>query len=336
MAVSDPHSSTPPEVPADSDRAAPAADPADAGWQTVTPEPSLLGESPFWHPHERLLYWVDIARRQLVRADPSTHQRETWNVPSEPGCIAPVECGGLAIALRDGLYRARTWGGALEPLVRFPQHGSTIRFNDGKCDTAGRFWAGTVYEPRDQRRAVLWCIDMRSGKPEVTLKAQNATTANGVAWSADDRTAWWSDTPAHVIHAWDYEAGPAVLRRHRVFHRFDPKPAGWTPGLPDNGGYRGRPDGASVDSAGIYHCAMFEGGRLQRFAADGTPAGEIALPVACPTMPCFGGEDLRTLFVTTSREKRPAEELTRTPLAGCTLARRVEVPGLPVNFFRIG
>jgi sugar lactone lactonase YvrE len=305
-------------------------------WTPFTDHASLLGESPFWHPTERALYWVDIPGRSILRAAASAPVVQSWAMPSEPGCIAPVRGGGLVVALRDGIYRARSWGAALEPLVRFQHDVRTTRFNDGKCDALGRLWAGTIYEPRDQRRAELYCIDMRSGKPQVTLMAHNATTANGVAWSPDQRSAWWADTPRHLIHTWDYEAGeagPPVLRRHRVFHQFAPKPAGWQPG---DGGYQGRPDGAAVDVQGHYLSAMFEGGQLLRLAPDGGVAQALPLPVACPTMPCFGGDDLCTLYVTTARQGRPADELARTPLAGRVLSKRVEVPGLPVNFFDPG
>ena len=100
-------------------------------------------------------------------------------------------------------------------------------------------------------------------------------------------------------------------------------------------GYGGRPDGAAVDAEGGYWVAMFEGARLLRFAADGALTREVPLPVRCPTMPCFGGHDLKTLYITTAREKRPADELAREPLAGCVLQLRVAVPGLPANFASI-
>jgi sugar lactone lactonase YvrE len=238
------------------------------------------------------------------------------------------------LALRDGIYRARSWGGALEAVVRF-QHGATTRFNDGKADPAGRFWAGTYYEPKDARKADLYAVDCRpdngnGGKAIVQLKAHNATAANGLAWSPDRRTLYWSDTAQHMIHAWDWEPGANVMRRHRVFHQFPAKPAGWQPGDP---GYGGRPDGAAVDAEGHYWVAMFEGGRLLRLAPTGEVVAELPLPARCPTMPCFGGPDGRTLYVTTARHGRPADELEALPHSGCVLATRVKVPGLPTNFF---
>lgn len=304
-------------------------------WQTLVDQRDALGESPFWHPEEQMLYWVDIPARQIRRAQPGMGRAESWAMPMEPGCIAPALSGGLVIALRDGIYRARSWGGALTLIARFNHDVKTTRFNDGKADPLGRLWAGTMYEPRDARKAELYCIDCRpdngqGGKPRVELKAHNAVIANGLAWSPDAHTLYWADTTNHLIHSWDWDGDTNVMRRHRVFQQFPGKPAGWQPGQP---GYGGRPDGAAVDAEGNYWCAMFEGQRLLKFSPAGQLLDEMQLPVRCPTMPCFGGEDLRTLYVTSASHNRSAQELEQLPLSGCVIATRVDVPGLPVNFF---
>jgi sugar lactone lactonase YvrE len=303
-------------------------------WEVAVADPDLLGESPFWHPREQRLYWVDIPGRRVRRWDPVTGAGEAWDLPQEAGCIAPAASGGLVLGMRDGIYRARTWRGMLQPIARFP-HADTTRFNDGKADPLGRFWAGTIYEPRDARKADLYSLDCRpgngnGGQPIVQLKAGNATNANGLAWSPDNHTLYWTDTAQHTIFAWDWEADANVMRNHRVFHRFDPKPAGWQPGQP---GYGGRPDGAAMDVEGHYWAALFEGQRLVRLSPAGGIVAEFPLPVRCPTMPCFGGPDGRTLYLTTARHQRPAEELQAFPASGCVLTARAEVAGLPANFF---
>lgn len=302
-------------------------------WRAAVADADALGESPFWHPAEGRLYWADIDGLRVRRMRPG-EAAESWALPQQPGCIAPAAGGGLVLGLRDGIYRARTWGGALEPIARF-NHAKTSRFNDGKADPLGRFWAGTIYEPRDARKAELYSVDCRPGNgeggaPIVQLKALNATTANGLAWAPDAATLYWTDTPRHLIHAWDWDARANVLRRHRVFHQFAPKPAGWRPGQP---GYGGRPDGAAVDADGNYWCAMYEGGRIVQLSPEGVLLREIAVPARCPTMPCFGGADGRTLFLTTARHGRPADELAALPLSGHVLALDLGVAGLPVNFF---
>ncbi len=304
-------------------------------WQVAVPQPDRLGESPFWHPIEQVLYWVDIPAMQLRRCDTVGGAVESWAMTSEPGCIAPAASGGLVVALRDGIYRAPAWGGALRRIARFNHDPSTTRFNDGKADPLGRMWAGTMYEPRDARKAELYSIDCRpgnaaGGQPLIELKAQNAVIANGLAWSPDQKAVYWADTPNHVIHAWDWNAATNEMRHHRVFKQFPGKPAGWQPGDP---GYGGRPDGASVDAQGNYWCAMYEGGRVLQLSPAGELLQDIAVPAMCPTMPCFGGEDGKTLYLTSARDKRPAAELERFPDSGCVFSTRVRLAGLGVNFF---
>ncbi|WBX99957.1 SMP-30/gluconolactonase/LRE family protein [Ramlibacter tataouinensis] len=303
-------------------------------WQSVAPQRDQLGESPFWHPGEQRLYWIDIPGRAMRRTQPGSGRVESWPMPQEPGCLAPALSGGWVMALRDGVYRAREWGGVLSLLQRFDHDPATTRFNDGKADPLGRFWAGTVFEPKTAPAGELFSLDGRpdngaGGAPVVERKAGGLVTANGLAWSPAGDTVYWADTQEHRIRAWDWDARRNVMSRERVFHQFDPKPAGWQPGQP---GYGGRPDGAAVDAEGGYWCAMFEGGRIVRLSPAGDLVGEIATPMLCPTMPCFGGADLRILFVT-SAGNRSAAEMAARPLSGHVVCTRVETPGLPVNFF---
>ena len=304
-------------------------------WQAVTTQPCELGESPFWHPQEQMLYWVDIPGKKILRTRGSAGTVESWLMEAphalEPGCIAPARQGGLVIALRDGIYRARAWGGELQLLVPFAHDTTTTRFNDGKCDPSGRFWAGTMYEPRDAHKAALFSVDCRhGGLPRVELKADDAIIANGLAWSADRKTVYWSDTANHIIRAWDWDETSNVMSAPRVFHQFPAKPPGWHYGM---AGYGGRPDGAAVDVQGNYFVAMYEGRRLLKLSPAGDILADIPTPAQCPTMPCFGDDDLKTLYLTTARHKRSAAELADMPLSGCVFSMRVEVPGLPVNFF---
>ncbi|MCY7317761.1 MAG: SMP-30/gluconolactonase/LRE family protein [Ramlibacter sp.] len=305
-------------------------------WQVAVTQPDRLGESPFWHPLERMLYWVDIPAMQLRRCDVMAQGAvESWAMPSEPGCIAPAESGGLVIALRDGIYRTRSWRGELVRVAGFEFDPRTTRFNDGKADPLGRMWAGTMYEPKDAPNAKLYSVDCRpdngnGGQPVIEQKAQGATTANGLAWSPDGKTVYWSDTPSHAIRAWDWDADSNAMRNERVFKQFPPKPDGWQPG---DSGYGGRPDGASVDSQGNYWCAMYEGGRVLQISPVGEVLQDIPVPAMCPTMPCFGGPDRKTLFVTTAQDKRLKKELEKFPDSGCMFSMTVEVAGLPVNFF---
>jgi sugar lactone lactonase YvrE len=294
-------------------------------------EPCLLGESPFWHPDEQCLYWVDIPGRQICRLDPSTATERRWAVPSDPGCIAPSRRGGVLVAHRTGIDRFDPVAGQwLERLADAPYDTSVQRFNDGRCDPAGRFWVGTLHEPRDQAAAGLYCLDVdagRSSSATLSLRAGEVTTANGLAWSDDGRTMYWADSKAHRIDCFDFDMASAGLSGRRVWKSFPTSEAA----IP-NQRYGGRPDGAAVDAEGCYWTAMYEGGRLLRLSPRGEILLDIELPLLCPTMPAFGGVDLRTLYLTTARNRRPAEELALTPWAGRVLAMSVEVPGLPVTF----
>ena len=298
---------------------------------------ALLGESPFWHPAEQALYWCDIPGKALNRftpgmtpsitpgSSPGRGEHRRWAFEVEPGSCAPLQGGGLLLAMRDGLFRFDPVTGDRVLLVAAPYDATRQRFNDGKADAQGRFWVGTIDEPREPN-AALYRFD--GGMLE--RMAQGITVSNGLGWSLDGATLYWSDTKAHVIHAFDFDTDAGSVSQQRVWAQFAPRAPGQA--LDD---YAGRPDGAAVDSEGAYWCAMFEGSQLLRLAPDGRVLQALALPLRCPTMCCFGGPDLRTLYITSSRENRSADELAAHPLSGHVLQLRVPVPGLPVNFAQL-
>ena len=295
---------------------------AAAAIQAIAAPPSKLGESPFWHPDEAALYWVDIKGHALHRFDPATQAHREWGLKSEPGCMAPLPGGRLLMARRDGLWRFDTATAKSTLVAKPPFDPKRQRFNDGRADPQGRLWAGTIDDERHPH-AALYCWD---GDALKRIRS-NITNANGLAFSPDGRTMYHSDTPLHRIDAFDFDPVEGSLSGQRVFASFAPKAR-----EQDLARYGGRPDGAAVDAGGNYWVAMFEGQRLLQLAPGGHELQSLALPVRCPTMPCFGGTDLRTLYLTTAREGRPEAELAEQPLAGCVLTLRVEVPGLPVNF----
>ncbi len=304
-----------------------------SGITALPTPPALLGESPFWHPQEQQLYWCDIPGRALHRYRPakSRHppQHRQWALDSEPGCCAPLLGGGLLLALRSGLWHFDTDSGDKQRLAEPPYDPAQERFNDGRADPQGRFWVGTIYEPRTPPLAALYRYARAPGAPAAELQRMvgDITVSNGLGFSPDGRTLYRSDTTSHRIYALDFDGSEGSLSRQRVLAEFPLK----QPGQP-LAGYGGRPDGAAVDVEGAYWVAMFEGQRLLRLSPEGAVLQELPLPVRCPTMPCFGDADLRTLYITTARHHRPAEELAAQPLAGQVLCLRVPVPGLPVNF----
>ena len=293
---------------------------------TALPVPaSLLGESPLWHPDEQVLYWVDIPGQKLNRWQPAGAKHSQWPLDAEPGCCAALLGGGLLLAMRDGLWRFDVRTGRRSQLAEPPYDPASQRFNDGKADAQGRFWVGTIDDQRRPRAALY-----RLAGGQLTQRADGITVSNGLAFSPDGRTLLWADTKAHLVYAFDLDPVEGSLSRQRVFAQFP---------LRDEGRplarYGGRPDGAAMDAEGACWVAMFEGQRLLRLAPDGSLLAELPLPVRCPTMPCFGGPDLTTLYITTAREKRPADELAAQPLAGCVLQLQVDVPGLPANLVHL-
>lgn len=294
----------------------------------ITPlpvEPSLLGECPAWWPEQGALYWTDIPGCRLHRWVPARAVHDQWAFDCEVGSFAFLPGGQLLLAMRDGIARFDPATGRRHLLAGAPYDTKSQRFNDGKADPQGRFWVGSLCEPREPALAALY----RWGGGALARVAGEISVSNGLGFSPDGRTMYWADTHAHRIDAFDFDGSDGSLSRRRVFASFPKK----VPGQ-DLAGYGGRPDGAAVDSEGAYWVAMFEGQRLLRLAPDGRLLHEVPLPVRCPTMPCFGGPDLRTLYVTTAREKRPEAELAAQPWAGCVLQMRVDVPGLPVHFAR--
>lgn len=284
-------------------------------FQVLFDTPMLLGECPLWHPEEAALYWIDIAGLAVHRFTPDSGAHSSWPVPSEPGCIARCAGGGLIVAMRSGLALLDTVNGLLSWLADAPYDSSRIRFNDGRCDAQGRLWLGTLYDPRDQALGSLFCVE----RGQIRNVGNPVTVSNGIAFSVDNKTLYHADTSAHRIMAYDFDAENGLLGKGHLFRQFSPDKS--------ESNYGGRPDGAAVDSENVYWCAMYEGARLLRIAASGEVLQEIPLPVRCPTMVAFGGQDLRTLYITTVRKNRSALELAQHPLSGYLLSMRVDVAG---------
>jgi sugar lactone lactonase YvrE len=275
----------------------------------------LLGETPLWHGEQQTLYWVDIPGKAVHSLHPASGTHRTWPVASEPGAIALCE-KGILLALRTGLAMLDVENGTVTALSDAPYDTAKLRYNDGRTDAAGRFWVGSIYEPRERPGATLYSIT--HGK--LIDHEQPATVSNGLAFSPDNRTLYRSDTTSHTVFAYDFDLEHGKLGTRRVLREFSQT---------RDQTYLGRPDGGAVDSEGAYWCAMMEGGRLLRLSPEGEILRDLALPVRCPTMMAFGGPDLRTLYITSSRNGRPEAELAQYPMSGCLLSMRIDVAGLP-------
>lgn len=283
--------------------------------------PMNVGECPLWHPAESCLYWVDIGGFTIHRLNPATGAHDEWRMPTEPCAIALNATGGLVVAMRAGFFTFNPQDGSIAQIAPAPYDTTTTRFNDGRVDAAGRFWVGTIYEPRDQQAAQMFCLE----KGKVDLKwSGGMTVSNGLAWNLDATAMYHADTTTHRIDRYAFDTATGTPSHPVRFEQFS---------TDKTRNYGGRPDGAAVDSEGAYWCAMFEGSRVLRFAPDGELLREIALPVRCPTMVAFGGDDLRTLFIT-SAGHRPEAEMAQYPLNGRLLSLQVDVAGRVENAYQ--
>ncbi len=274
----------------------------------------VLGECPLWDERTNELWWIDIRAPALRRLDPQEGVVRSWPLPELVGSIAlTTDPSRLLVALstRIALFDPATE--RMETLVnpRFtnPDH----RFNDGRCDRQGRLRAGTMVSDMSLAAPAGSVYALEGGQ----LRALQGgfITPNGMAFSPDGRTMYHADTPTRTVSAYDYDTASGVPSGRRVFAQWSAE--------------GDRPDGACVDSAGCYWSAFYRGGKVVRISPEGRMLGEFPIPAMCPTMCALGGQDLKTLFVTSARQQRTEEELSSLPQSGGIFAMRVDVPGLP-------
>jgi sugar lactone lactonase YvrE len=267
-----------------------------------------------WDEREAMLWWVDSRWPAVKRLDPATGAVMMLVLPEIVGSIALREAGGLLAATKSGIHFLDPAGGALEAKADPEGHLPDNRFNDGRCDRAGRFWAGTMSDVNRDPVGSLYRFDAGFG----CTKLRNAIIIpNSLAFSPDGRTMYFADTNRYTIWAYDYDPASGAATRERVFA--------------DTG--RGRPDGSCVDADGCLWNADYGASRLVRYTPAGKVDRAVDLPVTNPTCCCFGGADLGTLYVTTATQRLTPEELARQPLAGSLLALRPGAQGLPEGRF---
>ncbi|TCI03653.1 SMP-30/gluconolactonase/LRE family protein [Corallincola luteus] len=269
-----------------------------------------LAECPRWDPEQQRLFWVDIDAGRLHAFDPKTGQDSYLQLDEEIGCFAVREKGGFVAGLRSGFVTIDSLAGGITPIADPEQDKPHQRFNDGRCDPAGRFLAGTLNPNKDAYSGHYYTLDLDLS---VRKLVGNNWTSNGLAFSPDGKTLYYSDTPRHVVFACDYDVVTGAVSNQREFIRF---PHGF-----------GRPDGAAVDSEGYYWSALYGGGRVVRISPAGKVVNTITVPAKNPTMVAFGGESMNTLFITTA-DTDYAPEKAQYPLSGSLFSVNLPVTGL--------
>jgi sugar lactone lactonase YvrE len=276
-----------------------------------------IGECPRWHPNENRLYWVDIHGPSVNSLDPETGHVRTWKMPEPIGCFSFRQGGGLIAGMQSGIFLVDLENGpSVERVFEYEVANLNTRFNDGRCDPGGRFWAGGMMETMDRRAASLFRYDPDG---TCTRMMDKLICSNGLAFSPDGRTMYHSDSRQDYVWAWDFDVASGNISNQRVFLRVDIQ--------------EGRPDGAAVDVDGYYWNCHIGGWRVMRYSPEGVIDRVIGVPVQRPTMCAFGGKDLRTLYITSAIFPIAEPDLRKQPLAGGIFSIDVDVPGLPEPFF---
>ncbi len=277
-----------------------------------------LGESPVWHPILNEMFWVDITRGIVHRLDIRKHNFRHYNVGCMVGAVIPaVGEYMLIVATEKGIF-GLTESGELNHLLEYPDTElSNNRFNDGKCDAAGRFWIGSMNKNVVPKAGNLYCFEGKT----LQLKQAGVTISNGLAWSPDKRTMYYIDTFEHCVWAYDFQLESGKTSNKRVLFEV-PKEAG-------------APDGMTIDSKGRLWIAHW-GGAAVRCWNPVNGETEAIVEVAAPhvTSCSFGGPDLDTLYITTAREGLTEKLLSEFPLSGQLFSIRVNANGLVADTFR--
>jgi sugar lactone lactonase YvrE len=275
---------------------------------------AVLGEGPVWVEREQALYWVDIVEGRIFRWSESQEVR-SFDLGAKVCSLAPRAGGGFVGGSHDGFVAVDPAEGRIELIAAPEPHLENNRFNDGKTDREGRFWAGTMDRLERQASGSLYRLDPSL---EWTQVDSGYRVTNGPAFSLDGRTMYHNDSGLQTVYAFDLpEDGTAGNRR--IFARF--------------GEGQGYPDGMTVDAENCLWIAFWDGWCLRRLSPDGEIVDELAVPVQRPTSCMFGGADFRTLFFTSARRDLSDEQLIMQPSAGGLFMTMPGVQGVPETPF---
>jgi L-arabinonolactonase len=269
------------------------------------------GEGVLWSHEHGLLMWTDINGERIWTYDPATGSEYSYKTPGRVGCFAPR--GGrpsheLIAAFADAFAFLDLSTGKREDIAPFEPDLPTTRLNDGRTDRAGRFIAGGMDEAALAPISAVWRVDPDLS---VTRLFGGVSCANSACFSPDGKVMYFADSPTKTIVAYDYEPASGHLGDKRVLAKVD-----------------GIPDGSCVDSEGCVWNAVWEGYRVERWSPDGKLIQALEVPVRKPTCCAFGGADLATLYITTSRLMEDDDSLRQEPTAGSLYSVRPGARGL--------
>lgn len=277
-----------------------------------------LGEGSIWHPGENKLYWVDIEGKLLHIYDPSTNTDRQLSLGSRVGTVVPVKGAGALVALQSGIHKIDTKTGQLTLIANPLPDTVNLRFNDGKCDPAGRFWVGTLALDSRRKGALLYRMDKDKS---IHIMLDSVTISNGIVWTADKKTMYYNDTPTGTIQGFDYDDKTGAISNRRVVIR-----------IPRGGG---GPDGMTIDADGNLWVALWGSGTVGKYdPKTGELLQKVIVPAPNVSSCAFGGKDLDILYITTARAWVSEDRLKQFPLSGGLFSVKPGVKGVRTEFYK--
>lgn len=285
--------------------------------ELVIDSKSTLGEGSLWNDRTGQLMWVNIKGEILNFYNPRTEMNKEMFSGQMVGTIVPTESGKVLVALKNGIYSLDPETGSKKLIVNPERDIPDNRFNDGKCDPSGRFWAGTMSLSGKKEAGALYRLD-----PDSTIHKMidHVSISNGIVWSPDKTKMYYIDTPTRKVMAYDYDDATGDISHPKVAVQ-----------IPEG---MGAPDGMTIDENGKLWVALWGGSAVGNFDPEtGELIRKIDVPAKNVTSCAFGDDDLGTLYITTARESTSDEELQKFPHAGGVFKIRPGVKGMKAFCF---
>jgi sugar lactone lactonase YvrE len=290
---------------------------SDPGVELVVDAKAEIGEGPSWDARKGVLYWVDIPKGQIHIYDAVHDIDRSISIRGYVSCVVPcMSDDDVIVTFQHGFCKLNTRTADFSLISEIEQNLPSNRFNDGKCDTRGRLWAGTMDMKEKEATGALYRLE----GSRVKRMLSNVTISNGMGWSPDDATMYYIDTPSRMISTFDYDIDRGLIGRRRTPFDFSSQ--------------EGLPDGLAVDEEGMLWVAHWGGSKVSRWNPRiGHVVDQVIIPVPNVSSCCFGGTHTDELYVTTAREGLDSTLLSKYPSSGGLFRVRPGVKGLPTNCF---
>ena len=276
---------------------------------------AIVGEGSYWDQVNQRLLWVDILDHKIYAYDPETRSNSGFDLGQDIGTVVMTESGLWAYADQNGIGFFNPKTGEKTDGAKPEEDNTKIRFNDGKCDPRGTFWAGTMAYSCEKGAGILYEFD---GKGKVKQKIMNTTISNGLVWNDVNTKFYFIDSLTYEVHEYDYDINTGDIQNKKVIARINEK--------------IGLPDGMAIDSENHLWVAIFDGGKVFRINPEtGETVFEVIVPAPKVTSCAFGGPNLDELYITTACYEMNEEQLAAYPYSGSLFKVKVPFKGVLPN-----